>query len=212
VGTKTRKRKRDVPHARDREFRVGRGEKRTTAVKDRSNLVKTVGERVTIGGVKLPRVDGSNGSWPTHAVEPKRPPIMFLYDDLNDMDEPPPVFGMYPRLLITRILPWLRCERSQILHVCSGALPVGEGIRVDIRPEARPDLVADGRALPLADASVDAAMYDPRTPSSTPRTSTAPTTPAPRTCSQRLHAWCAQGGASPSSTTSRPTHRPAAGW
>jgi hypothetical protein len=68
---------------------------------------------------------------------------------------------MYPKALIAKIVPWLRCARHEILHICSGGLPKGEGIRVDIRPEARPDIIADGRRLPLADGPVKAAMIDP---------------------------------------------------
>jgi SAM-dependent methyltransferase len=37
----------------------------------------------------------------------------------------------------------------------------GGGIRVDIRPEARPDFLADGRNLPFADGSHAAVMLDP---------------------------------------------------
>jgi len=95
------------------------------------------------------------------SVAPKRPPILFLYDDLNDPTETPTVFGMYPVRFISKILPWLKCARSEILHVCSGGLPAGEGIRVDIRPEAKPDFVADGRKLPFADASHAAVLIDP---------------------------------------------------
>lgn len=84
-----------------------------------------------------------------------------LYEDLADDLEPSPVFGQFPRALIGKLLPWLRCERRKLLHVCSGSLPRGEGIRVDIRPAARPDIVADGRALPLRDGSVDAVLIDP---------------------------------------------------
>jgi SAM-dependent methyltransferase len=74
---------------------------------------------------------------------------------------PPNVFGMYPVQFIPKILPWLKCERAKLLHVCSGALPKGEGIRVDVRPEAKPDIVADGRKLPLEDGSIDAVLIDP---------------------------------------------------
>lgn len=70
---------------------------------------------------------------------PKRPPLFNLHGNINDL-EPQPIYGQY---------------------VCSGALPRGEGIRVDIRPAARPDILADGRALPLADGSVAAVMLDP---------------------------------------------------
>ncbi len=81
------------------------------------------------------------------------PPVLVLYEDLADGLAPAPVYGQYPRALIGKLLPWLRCERREILHVCSGSLPSGEGTRVDVRPEARPDILADGRALPLADGA-----------------------------------------------------------
>jgi hypothetical protein len=45
--------------------------------------------------------------------------------------------------------------------VCSGSLPRGEGIRVDIRPEAQPDILADGRDLPLEANSQVAVLIDP---------------------------------------------------
>jgi len=113
-----------------------------------------------------PRVAMANGeSFPAHGAgtlrEPKRPAICVLMQDLEAGEQPPGVFGMYPAALISKLLPWLRCDRSRILHVCSGGLPKGEGIRVDIRPEALPDIVADGRDLPLEDASQDAVLIDP---------------------------------------------------
>jgi SAM-dependent methyltransferase len=74
---------------------------------------------------------------------------------------PVPVYGQYPRGLIDRLLPHLGCERREILHICSGCLPRGEGIRVDIRPDARPDVVADATELPFADDTFAAAMCDP---------------------------------------------------
>lgn len=94
---------------------------------------------------------------------PKAPAIGFLYEDLAERVErvPKKVFGQYPRTLIGNLLPWLRCERREILHVCSGSLPPGEGIRVDIRPDTHPDILADGRKLPLADGSQAAVMLDP---------------------------------------------------
>lgn len=110
------------------------------------------------------RVPGSNGSWPARGDAPRPPAICALYEDLAEPDleaQPEPVFGQYPRALIGKLLPWLRCERREILHVCSGALPRGEGIRIDIRPEARPDVLADGRALPFADGSMAAVLLDP---------------------------------------------------
>lgn len=104
----------------------------------------------------------SGATMPGSMLAPRPPPVLVLYEDLYDFgDKPAPVYGQYPRGLIKRMLPWLRCERHEILHVCSGALPRGEGIRVDIRPEAKPDILADGRALPLADGSVKAVLIDP---------------------------------------------------
>lgn len=90
---------------------------------------------------------------------PRRPAMCIILEDLGEI--PPGVFGMYPAALIAKLLPWLRCERREVLHVCSGGLPPGEGIRVDIRPEAKPDIVADGRALPLESGSVAAVLIDP---------------------------------------------------
>lgn len=122
----------------------------------------------------VPRVMGENGTFPVNGAAPKPPPVIVLYEDLTEGDDqldwlarvgappaPVAVYGQYPRALIDRMLPWLRCARHEILHVCSGALPPGEGIRVDIRPEAQPDILADGRALPLADGSQAAVMLDP---------------------------------------------------
>lgn len=101
------------------------------------------------------RVAGENGSFPASDTPPRPPLILVLYEDLADEFGPPPepVYGQYPRSLIAKAVPWLRCQRHQILHVCSGSLPHGEGTRVDIRPAARPDILADGRHLPLADGS-----------------------------------------------------------
>lgn len=112
---------------------------------------------------RVKKADGT--SFPTAAPldgTAKRPPICMLFEDLAQDEQPATgVFGMYPAALIPKILPWLRCARGEVLHVCSGGLPRGEGIRVDIRPEARPDIVADGRALPFADGAIKGAMLDP---------------------------------------------------
>lgn len=95
-------------------------------------------------------------------VAPSRPAILFLYDDLaQDEIGPEPVFGMYPSSFIPKILPWLKCDRRRVVHVCSGGLPRGEGIRVDVRPAARPDVLADGRHLPFRTGSVEAVLLDP---------------------------------------------------
>lgn len=116
---------------------------------------------------RLERRTRSHGEWAADTAKrsdiaaPKPPPLFNLHDDLHDGLKPAPVYGQYPRGLIAKLLPSLRCARHEILHVCSGALPRGEGIRVDIRPEARPDILADGRALPLRTGSIAAVMLDP---------------------------------------------------
>lgn len=110
------------------------------------------------------RVSGVNGSWPASGQPPKRPVMCMLYDDLNETpaeDMPEQVFGMYPAALIPKLMPWLRCNRREVLHVCSGGLPPGEGIRVDLRMEARPDIIADGRRLPFKDGSQASVLIDP---------------------------------------------------
>lgn len=106
---------------------------------------------------------GTNGSWPGNGVAPKPPAFCALYPVMEpEHDElPEAVFGQFPRSLIRKLLPWLACERREVLHVCSGSLPRGEGIRVDVRREARPDVLADGRQLPFADGSIAGVLIDP---------------------------------------------------
>lgn len=117
------------------------------------------------------RMPGTNGSWPATGDDPSPPAICVLREDLAQeelfeeerLGRPLPrkVFGQYPRDLIKKVMPHLHCNRSEVLHVCSGSLPPGEGIRVDINPAARPDIIADGRRLPFRDGSIAAVMLDP---------------------------------------------------
>ena len=165
MGTKKRQRPRDLPHPTSTRRRDD-----FTHSADRAAAAAGADERAWLPG-KGPnpkRVPGTNGSWPAHSVSegvpPKAPPICLLYDDLHDGLEPAPVFGQYPKGLIEKLLPWLECDRRRILHLCSGSLKRGEGIRVDIRESQRPDVVADARCLPrdvFPDGSVDAVMIDP---------------------------------------------------
>lgn len=117
-----------------------------------------------IGGQARRGPDKMAAGWGSRNREPsppKPPPVLVLYEDLVTEPAPEAVYGQYPRGLIAKLLPWLRCERHQILHVCSGSLPKVEGIRVDMRAAARPDILADGRHLPLADGSMAAVLIDP---------------------------------------------------
>ena len=50
-------------------------------------------------------------------------------------------------------------DPSKVLHLCSGSMLTG--IRVDIRPEKSPDIVADCRNVPLPDESFDWILSDP---------------------------------------------------
>lgn len=74
------------------------------------------------------------------------------------------VFGRYPR----NWLPWIikmqllgDVARDEILHVCSGTLSATERWTVDIRPEARPRVLADGTRLPFLDRTFRAVIIDP---------------------------------------------------
>lgn len=74
------------------------------------------------------------------------------------------VFGRYPKGLVRHVLK-LRLlgtiERGELLHVCSGTLGPDEAWTVDVRPEARPRVVADGKALPFRAGAFKAVMLDP---------------------------------------------------
>jgi hypothetical protein len=109
------------------------------------------------------RVAGENGTFPVNNDgDPRRPVIVSLYEDLDrPRRQPKARYGQYPRSFIRKILPWLRCARHEVLHVCSGCLPPGEGIRVDRDPAAAPDVLADGRRLPFRDGSIAAVLLDP---------------------------------------------------
>ena len=50
-------------------------------------------------------------------------------------------------------------DPSIVLHLCSGS--VITGVRVDIRPETSPDIVADCRRIPLKDKSFQFVLADP---------------------------------------------------
>lgn len=50
-------------------------------------------------------------------------------------------------------------DATKVLHLCSGSMKTG--VRVDIRPQTNPDIVADCRNVPLPDESFDFIMADP---------------------------------------------------
>ena len=92
--------------------------------------------------------------------EAPQPPAVWHVNQTEGFT-PPPIWGQYPKGFVEFAARAIGVQRDRILHVCAGALPPGEGLRVDIRPETRPDIVADGRRLPLPDASIDAVLIDP---------------------------------------------------
>lgn len=74
----------------------------------------------------------------------------------------PDFWGAFPQRFETWAARAMGVQPNQILHVCSGRLPLGSGwLRIDIRTSMRPDIVADGTALPLADGVARAVLIDP---------------------------------------------------
>lgn len=89
-------------------------------------------------------------------------PVLWQAHQVQD-DKRPEIWGKLP----IGFLDWaygVLCLRgsNNVLHVCSGGLgPETRGVRVDIRAEVLPDVVADGRELPFADDTFDAVLIDP---------------------------------------------------
>lgn len=66
------------------------------------------------------------------------------------------VFGRYPKGFLAHVLKLQLVgpvRRDQVLHVCSGTLSESEAWTVDLRPQAKPRVIADGRALPFRDGA-----------------------------------------------------------
>jgi SAM-dependent methyltransferase len=96
------------------------------------------------------------------AGTPPRPPALWSVGHPFDGAPREGLIGTYPQGFIAWIARSLRAQPREVLHVCSGTLQRGEGLaRVDLRRAARPDVVADGRALPFRDSSVRAVAIDP---------------------------------------------------
>jgi SAM-dependent methyltransferase len=75
---------------------------------------------------------------------------------------PWPDGGGYPLGFLRYAFKHLRVgmtEFDQVLHVCSGSMQTG--VRVDIREQTAPSVVADALSLPFADCSFKAVLADP---------------------------------------------------
>ena len=86
-------------------------------------------------------------------------PLLFGFEPSMDF-VPHPDGGGYPLGFLERAYVTLGgADPDKVLHLCSGSMR--RGVRVDIRPEMEPDIVADCRAVPLPDESFDWIMADP---------------------------------------------------
>lgn len=86
-------------------------------------------------------------------------PVLFSTDAAVDF-EAFPDGGGYPLGFLSWAYKVLGVEDpARVLHVCSGS--VRSGVTVDIRPQTRPRIVADARALPFADKTFTWIMIDP---------------------------------------------------
>ena len=87
------------------------------------------------------------------------PPALWTSPPTN---QPEKVWDQYPKGFCTWAAKLLHCAPDQILHLCSGSLPAGNGrVRVDVRRVAAPDVQADARRLPFADGTFAGVMIDP---------------------------------------------------
>lgn len=92
------------------------------------------------------------------------PPALWTTQRVWNGEDPEPCYGRYPKGFIAWALADASLVGRTFLHVCSGGMSAAEslgGFRVDIRPEASPDVLADGRRLPFLDESVDGVLIDP---------------------------------------------------
>lgn len=87
-------------------------------------------------------------------------PVMFGPPQPTRHFDAMPDGGGYPKGFVEWALRELRCDDpASVLHLCSGS--VLTGVRVDVRAERRPDVVADCRATPFRDESFDFILADP---------------------------------------------------
>jgi hypothetical protein len=106
---------------------------------------------------------GSRRGFPGQNDPSKRPGRANLWNATEAVGfDPAPVWGTYPNRFVAWALDAIQCRPWEVLHVCSGALgrDVG-GVRVDIRSDAAPDVIADGTALPFRSQAFAGVLLDP---------------------------------------------------
>jgi hypothetical protein len=86
-------------------------------------------------------------------------PIMFGFKEAEHFGDFPDGGG-YPKRFLEHAMETLGVnDTEKVLHLCSGSMR--SGIRVDIRPETQPTVVADCRNTPFPAASFQWIMADP---------------------------------------------------
>ena len=86
-------------------------------------------------------------------------PIMFGFKEAEHFGDFPEGGG-YPKRFLAHAFQTLGVTNpQQVLHLCAGSMKTG--IRVDIRPETAPTVIADCRLLPFKNNSFDYVMADP---------------------------------------------------
>ena len=86
-------------------------------------------------------------------------PLMFGFKEAEHF-APFPDGGGYPKGFLARAYAVLGVtDPAKVLHLCSGSMRVG--VRVDIRPETHPTVVADCRQTPFRDETFDWILADP---------------------------------------------------
>ena len=120
-----------------------------------SEVLHTVADK-RAPGTGLPREKNSR-----RRLLPPRPPAVWGRKPA-EIFHPAPIYGQYPRGFVAWALRAIHCNRTDVLHLCSGALgsDVG-GLRIDLRTSAYPDVIADARRLPFRSNSFAGALIDP---------------------------------------------------